>query len=183
MKRIVRLLRELAIRVFVVAWPRTRVEGIQLYDLTFRDRLSNADLLRVSKALRLIRTTTAWVYSGLIRRMPRIIVAEAGGPEFVPSAKACIINSAHLRSAKTEDLALLFIHEATHARIWNRGIGYPVTLRSRIEELCVEAEVSWARRLPGGHDLAAEASKKLSRPWWHPSQEVERHERQTRELQ
>ena len=61
---------------------------------------------------------------------------------------------------------MTIMHEATHARIIDRGIQYHVKNRDRIEGACVRQEALFARRLPGGDALAEAELAKLDRPWW-----------------
>ena len=54
-------------------------------------------------------------------------------------------------------LACLLIHEAQHARLRRLGFGYDETIRNRIEKLCYRAQRNFARLLPNGGALVAEA--------------------------
>jgi hypothetical protein len=64
------------------------------------------------------------------------------------------------------ELAMTIIHEATHARIIDRGIQYYVENRDRIEAACVRQEAIFARCLPGGDALADAELARLKDPWW-----------------
>lgn len=69
-------------------------------------------------------------------------------------------------SSASANLAMVIVHEATHARIDNRGIAYYVEDRERIEAACVRQEALFARALPGGEALADAEVKMLENPWW-----------------
>jgi hypothetical protein len=57
----------------------------------------------------------------------------------------------------TESLAWTLIHEAQHARLRRLGFGYDEPIRARIERLCFRAQRNFARQLPKGEKLIAEA--------------------------
>jgi hypothetical protein len=61
------------------------------------------------------------------------------------------ITDEHTTPAK---LATVFVHEATHARLFNCGIRYTEAARHRIEAVCVAESAFFARRLPDGEALA-----------------------------
>ena len=53
--------------------------------------------------------------------------------------------------ATPEQLALVIVHEATHARIERAGIRYEAEWRAHIERTCERAELRLAERLPEPH--------------------------------
>lgn len=55
-------------------------------------------------------------------------------------------------------LATTIVHEAAHARLWKRGIGYEETQRVAIERYCMEQEIAFAKRLPDGQHIIDEAT-------------------------
>ena len=85
----------------------------------------------------------------------------------LPTFRACYIHK--LRMAELyhgyvldvqttpESLACSLIHEAQHARLYRLGFGYEEPIRGRIERLCFRAERNFARLLPKGGELVAEA--------------------------
>ena len=58
-------------------------------------------------------------------------------------------------STHAAHLAATVVHEAAHARLEESGVRYTADQRRRIEAICVRAEARFARRLPGGEELAA----------------------------
>lgn len=48
---------------------------------------------------------------------------------------------------RPEEIALIIIHEATHARLTRLGIGYDEAIRSRVEAICHRRELSFAKLL------------------------------------
>jgi hypothetical protein len=77
---------------------------------------------------------------------------------------------------------MTLVHEATHARLWKNGIGYPVSARGRIEQLCVRAEVRLARQLPDAEELESFVVDKLKNEWWTESAVAARTKRARREF-
>jgi hypothetical protein len=59
-------------------------------------------------------------------------------------------------------IACAIVHEATHARLTRLGFGYEEPKRLRIEHICVDAERSFARRLPDGDELLKEIEETKS---------------------
>jgi hypothetical protein len=177
-----RFFRALAVRLLLLVWPRAAVDGVRVYDLTFTKGAREDYLARLRAALRLIRETSPAVHAGLVSRLRKAVIVEAGGPEYVHPVRGCLLSGVHVQEASKEELALILIHESTHARIWNRGVPYRPEYRERIERLCVAAETNWARKLPDGPSIVRFAEAKLTRPWWSPEAELERHQRQLKRL-
>lgn len=169
--------RSVAARIVLPLWRSSDLEGVRLYDLTFRDRLTEVDRTHLRAALHLIRDTTPHVYVGLIARLRRLVIVQVGGPEYVPAIHGCLLSLSHLRATTTQEFGLLFVHEATHARLWNLGISYRPELRDRIERICLGAEASWARQLLGGEVLAEGVESRLAHPRWTMDSENERRQR------
>jgi hypothetical protein len=52
-----------------------------------------------------------------------------------------------------EDVALILVHEATHARLAKLGFGYDEAIRARIEAICHRRELAFATRLGDGEAI------------------------------
>ena len=61
-----------------------------------------------------------------------------------------------------ELLAAVIVHEATHARLWRRGIRYEEAQRPRIEEICIRREIAFAVKLPNGETVRDQAERSLA---------------------
>jgi hypothetical protein len=61
----------------------------------------------------------------------------------------CIVNSDCLLEAHPAYIALLIVHEATHARMRCLPNTTPER-RARMERICIGAEITFAARVPGG---------------------------------
>jgi hypothetical protein len=62
------------------------------------------------------------------------------------------------------------VHEATHARLHRRGVGYEEALRARVEAICLRREIAFAAKLPDGKQLRESAKRALelcgSQDYW-----------------
>jgi hypothetical protein len=60
-----------------------------------------------------------------------------------------------------EMIAATIVHEATHARLARRGIGYEEKLRPRVEAACERRELAFAAKLPHGDKVREQAERTL----------------------
>ena len=91
------------------------------------------------------------------REMPRVILLDVlRGPAvagFAPGARACYLDGRFLAGAPAGTrpalVALLLVHEATHARLDRlRPLPWPRSVVHRIERVCLRQELVFAARLP-----------------------------------
>lgn len=143
---------------------RSSLGRISLVDAS-RTSSRDADK-KLDEALLLIATTLPAVHRRLQRDVRRVVLLEAGGPEYWPFVNAIVLTKSVVQGAEVALLAMLLVHEGVHARLWHMGIGYPRQLRARIEQLCVVEEVRLARGLPNAEELIAFAEEKLKNEWW-----------------
>jgi len=123
-------------------------------------------LRRIEQALLLIKRYDRIRYDRLLRDLQRVWVL------LLPSSIAifeyriytCVIDTRYCLAETTtpELLAAAIVHEATHARLWRRGIGYEEAQRPRIEEICVRREIAFAAKLPNGEDARDQAERTLA---------------------
>jgi hypothetical protein len=94
--------------------------------------------------------------------------------------KTCILDRAYVLSEKTSPvmIASTIVHEATHARLHRRGIGYDQRIRKRVEDICHNATVRFGKKLPDGGIVLEEAKSYLNLPSGFYSNEA----REEREL-
>jgi hypothetical protein len=66
--------------------------------------------------------------------------------------KACILDRDFVYSEINTpgDIASTIVHEATHARLRNLGIGYDEKVRKRVEDVCIRAQLRFTQKLPDG---------------------------------
>jgi hypothetical protein len=145
-------------------------------------RASEAEplLRRVEEALALIKRYDRRRYDRLRRDVERVWVRDDLGPDsvgqFDPALWACELDDWLVLTATAEELAATIVHEATHARLWRRGIGYDESLRARVEAACFRRELAFAARLPNGNTLREDAKRLLRTPpaYWSDAALLER---------
>jgi hypothetical protein len=85
--------------------------------------------------------------------------------QWLDDLRMCQLSRPYVARATTTpaDVAATIVHEATHARLFRAGIGYEERIRPRVEQLCFEAEIAFAERLPDGAPLIERARHQLQR--------------------
>jgi len=69
-------------------------------------------------------------------------------------------------TSTAEMIAATIVHEATHARLRHRGIGYEEDQRARVEAVCFRRERAFAAKLPNGDAVREQAERSLE---WYAS--------------
>lgn len=151
-------------KVLLLISPSVSVEGLIVVALN--GSVAPAAIAQLRSAIRLIDAHAPLLLARLRRDVRRLMLVQTGGPEYWPFANGFILNAAFVVDSDVEFIALTIIHESTHARLWRAGVRYGPACRERIERLCVQAEASFARRLPDGEDFVEYAESKLGSRWW-----------------
>jgi hypothetical protein len=145
---------------------RRSIDG--LWVGTYSDENAEAALQRVAEALRLIQTYDRPRYNRLRRDLDRIWVRELTGSvaSFNPTLRACQLDERFVLTEATDAtiLAATIVHEATHARLWNCGIGYEEEVRHRVEAICIRRELAFAGKVPDGRCARERAEAALAIP-------------------
>jgi len=130
-------------------------------------------LQRVDDALRLIKQHAPLHYSRVIHDLQRVLIDVVPGAigSYQPSLNACVLDERFVLSETTalEDIASTIVHEATHARLQHRGIGYDEAIRARVEAICMRREMNFLSKLPNSQSLLAEMARKME--WYAGNQE------------
>jgi hypothetical protein len=123
-------------------------------------------LRRVEEALYLIKAYDGVRYVRLIRDIERVWVRPIPGAlgSFEDSLHACVLDRGFVlaETSLPELIAATIVHEATHARLHRRGIGYEEKLRTRIEAVCFRRELAFASKLPNGEQARERAERSLT---------------------
>jgi hypothetical protein len=143
--------------------PHRVVDGLWIGVLGNRSDLPLID--RVEDALRLIERTHPVRYRQVRRDVRRIWIVHQFGAlgSFLPEQSRCDLDHPFVRTASPEEIAATIVHEATHGHPCLRKLGYPEELRHRIERICGQRELEFARLLPGAEELCAEIERSLAR--------------------
>jgi hypothetical protein len=112
------------------------------------------DADRVAAALQLIQKFDPARYRRVIRDLKQIWITTIPGAagRFVKSTSTCELDERFVlgENTVTEHVAGAIVHEATHARLDQLGIGYEEKLRDRVEQVCMGRELAFAAKLPDG---------------------------------
>lgn len=147
--------------------PQVQVQGISLLDFDSDASVVDPELAtKVDEALRIVEHYTPARFGRCRRDVRRIVLRRLPGLNgcYDPSMNAVVLDRGFVRGRGNARVALTFVHEATHARLRRRGIGYPVELRARVERVCVRAELALAERIPGSEAVLRELARALERP-------------------
>ncbi len=135
---------------------------------------------KLRAALNLLATTQPRRLMRLKLDVRRILVTfvQVADAQFSPSSRTVLVDEAYVcrPDVTPSHLATTIVHEATHARLFAVGIGYPPNLRPRIERLCMREELAFAEMLPDGVGAATRAKEGLTLPdqTWDPDVVTER---------
>jgi len=104
------------------------------------------------------------------RYLSRVVVTHADGSYgwYWHNLRACFLDPGYVAEHDSSHIAMTIVHEATHARVRQLFDGCRDITQSRIEALCVDAEISFARRLGNAEPLIEDATRRLQR-WIEPS--------------
>jgi hypothetical protein len=123
-------------------------------------------LRRIEEALLLIKRYDRIRYDRLLRDLQRVwvLLLPSSIAIFEYGIYTCEIDTRYCLAETTtpELLAAVIVHEATHARLWRRGIRYEEAQRPRIEEICIRREMAFAVKLPNGEAARDKAEQTLA---------------------
>ena len=106
---------------------------------------------RATAALHLIAEADARRYTRIRRHLRRILIGAFPGrlAQYAHKWRLCQLDDSFVKDPETtiNEIASTIIHEATHARIAQRGLAYHLD-RQRHEHICLEEERAFVSRLP-----------------------------------
>ena len=147
--------------------PRV-IMGIEVSPWFMEERWAPVFFGRAQRALELMERYDP-------RRLARIrddvrMIGGMVGPnsKYDPDGRNILLTQSLVLKGTAAEVAMTIVHEATHARIVDRGIHYFPANRARIEAACVRQEAAFARRLPGGDAFAERVIANLEHAWWTP---------------
>lgn len=117
---------------------------------------TDEQLDRIDESLGLIERVQPIRFRQIVRDLRCVWVRGLSGKrgEYNHTVRACSIAESAFEGHynRPEEIALIIIHEATHARLTRLGIDYDEAIRSRVEAICHRRELSFAKLL--GDDQA-----------------------------
>jgi hypothetical protein len=123
-------------------------------------------LHKVAESLAQIRAYDSVCYRRMLQDIRLIWVRLLPGnlARFSSSLSACELDTRFVLDQPSEFIAAAIVHEATHARLWRRGIRYDEESRFRVERACLRQEYRFASRLPDAQDLLDWTEAALANP-------------------
>jgi hypothetical protein len=120
---------------------------------------------RVEEALGLVKTYDRVRYNRLIRDLERVLVTVLSGPagSYNSSIGACQLDERFVLAETSSPavIASAIVHEAAHARLQRRGVGYQEEIRARVEAICIRRQLAFAAKLPDGGQVREQAMRYL----------------------
>jgi hypothetical protein len=107
----------------------------------------------------------------LKRHFKFILITDRSGGEFIGAVDTCRLGRTYVLNAEPLSLCMMLVHECRHAQLAEMGQKYETPLRAAIERECVEAEIRFAKRVPGSAEAIKKARRLLESEWW----DLERH--------
>jgi hypothetical protein len=137
----------------------------------------------VKDALRMIECYDPGWTERLAAHVNQIVIARipGAGGEYWNHSRSIVLDVQALQRQSAMAIAMLIVHEGTHARLWKRGLGRHPD-REAIERICVRAEIAFASRVPNSERLIEGARAKLQSRWWEAPQTTDRMLRRIDEL-
>jgi hypothetical protein len=160
-----RVLQRIALRVD----RKELVHGVPVVDWVLRDE-DRAGVGEVRAAIELVRQYDPRRFRRIARDLDYVIVTNTAGTagEYWPDIRSMLLDAASALRQTHLATAMTIVHEATHARLWMRGLGrYPD--RGRIERVCVRAEIAFAIKVPGSSRVIEGARLKFASRYWEKS--------------
>lgn len=141
-----------------------RIDGLWVGCFRSEDRARILDGLETS--LGLIRLHDPLRYKRLTHDLERIWVNLVPGyrAHYRSEFRMCELDERFVLADTTrpEMIASVIVHEATHARLHDCGIGYEERIRPRVEAICIRRQSAFAAKLPGGEEAREEAELNLA---------------------
>jgi hypothetical protein len=119
------------------------VKGIMVLNYEIHDPHEEV-FARIGQAVHLIETVDRHRFARIRRDLKHILVRQGTGAQYWLITGTCALGLADVQRRSVPTIALMIVHEATHARLNNCGV-YPwLSLRARLEHRCLKEERSFA---------------------------------------
>lgn len=155
-------------RLALFGAPRREVCGMQVVCIASSETIDD-EMKRLRAAFELVAVHDVRRWGRILRDVRQIVLADAGGPEYIGTIGACLLSVGFVDRVSVIDLALTLVHEASHARLWHARIGRAEEQRDRLERACIRSEKRFAETLHGrDREMALKTVEgELSGPaWW-----------------
>lgn len=121
---------------------------------------------KLGRALTLLKSVRPGLAKRSMQSIRRVVVWR-GNSEYWSSTHACAVD-AKLFGDDYPDyvLASTLVHEATHARLDRADLQWREDLRARVEQICTNQQIDFAKLVPGTERYRAWLQDGLTIPWW-----------------
>lgn len=153
------------LRMLIRTGQRARIHGIEVIDIS-REGAAGSSFTKIGEAVNLMIAHDLPSLERVRRDLDQIIVFTGTGAQYIPELNACFLDAGYVARQPPARIAMSLVHEATHAQLFRQGLRYEPGVRAGIEEMCVQAEIGFAEKVPGTQDLIAQARQHLTNPWW-----------------
>ncbi len=121
---------------------------------------------RVDAAMSLIEAYDPAIAADACRRIRWLLFSEASGGSYLAGIRTIRIATAYAQRVTVLEFAMLIVHELTHAQLIDDGMKYDGSYREQAERTCVQAEIAFARLVPGSELAIARTETLLQTEWW-----------------
>jgi len=168
--------------IFALGCGRGSAYGIPLVSFDdAKDGVNELFFAKVTLALGLIDKYDHRRLSRMRRDLSAIWLVRVGGAYFEVGTRRCVLSWQNVVAGDARSIAMTLVHEATHARIFGRGVmKTPRATAVRHEAAAVRQQITFATLLPDNESLLKYYSTVLQTPWWTPEQMRERELEQLR---
>lgn len=162
---IVRLIVDAGRFAMVMLAARVLEDGFRILDSNTTPG-SQDRIQKVTDALNMLRRISPRRAASIQGRASRIFVFPTTGTdgEYWRKPRAVVLNRSFVERASPEELLLVIVHEATHARLMDRGIPYSASIRHRVEQACIREEIRTASLLGSAEAWVARVRNKNATP-------------------
>lgn len=144
----------IALTALVRGRRRCVVEPFEVIDFSGNAQIGEV-VGKLLEAANLIRDCDARRYISVLAELKRIVLLDwhIQAARYYALSRTLVLQRKSVEDTRISVLASMLVHEATHGRIYRRGVAYIPRLRSRIERLCLRNEVWFLRRVQGAELL------------------------------
>lgn len=159
--------------------PTTEYYGIRVVDVTAGDE-ANGSVTHLEEALELLKSTDELRFGWVSKYLANIMIVRLKTAEYDYNTGLCLIDANIAKNREPEFIAMVLVHEATHARIHSFGIAATKDTIRNIERICVNQEMRFAAKLPDSARWLQSARTRLQRSQQWTSRDA--HARRLEEL-
>lgn len=110
----------------------------------------------LGESLDLLQSYSPQRYARVHRSVKGFLIygTDDGRASYLSDDRVCRLGERFVLDSTTpvSAIAVTVVHEATHGRLFDLGIGYEEPIRHRVEHVCIRAALQVARKLPDTQD-------------------------------